>query len=162
MLGLPLTNAVDIWSLGCLAARLYLGRQLYHRSTEDEMASVTWLVIDSVKKKCLWKRLKWAWTLSLTVWLQPTVEVHCGDTRSASRWHAGHRSQNWPFLQERLSRFLDTKGITASASTIFLMELKSYKWRCFTELYFWFLFRLKTTNRQPNSQTNPQPGIYSL
>lgn len=41
MLGLPLTNAVDIWSLGRLAARLYLGRQLYHRSTEDEVASVT-------------------------------------------------------------------------------------------------------------------------
>lgn len=161
MLGLPLTNAVDVWSLGRLAARLYLGRQLYHRSTEDEVASVTWLVIDSVKKKSLWKRVKSARTLSLNVWLQPTAEVHCGHTRSASRWHAGQRGQNSHFLQERLLRFLDTKGITASLSHIFLMELQRAR-GCFTELYFWFLFRLKTTNRQQNGQTNPQSGIYSL
>ncbi|XP_029700615.1 homeodomain-interacting protein kinase 2-like isoform X1 [Takifugu rubripes] len=37
MLGLPLTAAVDIWSLGCLAATLYLGRQQYGGFTEYEM-----------------------------------------------------------------------------------------------------------------------------
>ncbi|CAF99493.1 unnamed protein product [Tetraodon nigroviridis] len=37
LLGLPLTEAIDIWSLGCLAAQLYLGRQLYHTSSESEM-----------------------------------------------------------------------------------------------------------------------------
>lgn len=41
MLGLPLTEAIDIWSLGCLVARLYLGRQLYHTSCESDMASTT-------------------------------------------------------------------------------------------------------------------------
>ena len=41
MLGLPLTEAIDVWSLGCLAARLYLGRQLYSEVTEYEMASIT-------------------------------------------------------------------------------------------------------------------------
>ncbi|TWW65426.1 Homeodomain-interacting protein kinase 1 [Takifugu flavidus] len=37
MLGLPLTAAIDIWSLGCLAATLYLGRQPYGGFTEYEM-----------------------------------------------------------------------------------------------------------------------------
>lgn len=50
MLGLPLTEAIDIWSLGCLAARLYLGGHLYHASSESEMASLTSFVIESVRK----------------------------------------------------------------------------------------------------------------
>lgn len=50
MLGLPLTEAVDIWSLGCLAAGLYLGRQLYYASSESKMARMTLLVIESVHK----------------------------------------------------------------------------------------------------------------
>uniref|UniRef100_A0A3P8UPE1 Protein kinase domain-containing protein n=1 Tax=Cynoglossus semilaevis TaxID=244447 RepID=A0A3P8UPE1_CYNSE len=34
LLGLPFTEAIDIWSLGCLAAVLYLGTQLYPGKTE--------------------------------------------------------------------------------------------------------------------------------
>uniref|UniRef100_A0A3P8UJQ7 Protein kinase domain-containing protein n=1 Tax=Cynoglossus semilaevis TaxID=244447 RepID=A0A3P8UJQ7_CYNSE len=35
LLGLPFTEAIDIWSLGCLAAVLYLGTQLYPGKTES-------------------------------------------------------------------------------------------------------------------------------
>lgn len=40
MLGLPLTAAIDVWSLGYLAVTLYLGRQLYGGFTEYEMVSL--------------------------------------------------------------------------------------------------------------------------
>ncbi|TWW60040.1 Homeodomain-interacting protein kinase 2 [Takifugu flavidus] len=38
-LGLPLTEAIDMWSLGCLCARLYLGVRLYYGKNEYEMES---------------------------------------------------------------------------------------------------------------------------
>uniref|UniRef100_A0A3P8UPB0 Protein kinase domain-containing protein n=1 Tax=Cynoglossus semilaevis TaxID=244447 RepID=A0A3P8UPB0_CYNSE len=37
ILGLPFTVAIDMWSLGCLAAALYLGTQLYPGKTEYDM-----------------------------------------------------------------------------------------------------------------------------
>ncbi|XP_047196819.1 uncharacterized protein LOC118114020 [Hippoglossus stenolepis] len=37
MLGLPLTPATDIWSLGCIAAELFLGSQLYPGNCEYDM-----------------------------------------------------------------------------------------------------------------------------
>uniref|UniRef100_A0A3P8UI90 Protein kinase domain-containing protein n=1 Tax=Cynoglossus semilaevis TaxID=244447 RepID=A0A3P8UI90_CYNSE len=41
ILGLPFTVAIDMWSLGCLAAALYLGTQLYPGKTEYDMMRVT-------------------------------------------------------------------------------------------------------------------------
>lgn len=39
-MGLALTEAIDMWSLGCLCARLYLGVQLYSGKNEYEMESI--------------------------------------------------------------------------------------------------------------------------
>lgn len=44
-LGLPLTEAIDMWSLGCLCARLYLGVRLYCGKNEYEMESIPSLVL---------------------------------------------------------------------------------------------------------------------
>lgn len=44
-LGLPLTDAIDMWSLGCLGARLYLGVRLYYGTNEYEMESITFLAL---------------------------------------------------------------------------------------------------------------------
>lgn len=38
---LPFTQAIDMWSLGCLAVALYLGTLLYTGHNEYDMASVT-------------------------------------------------------------------------------------------------------------------------
>nr|XP_046274229.1 homeodomain-interacting protein kinase 1-like [Scatophagus argus] len=37
LLGLPFTEAIDMWALGCLAATLYLGKMLYPGSCEYDM-----------------------------------------------------------------------------------------------------------------------------
>ncbi|XP_029929810.1 homeodomain-interacting protein kinase 1-like [Myripristis murdjan] len=39
MLGLPYTEAIDVWSLGCVAAELFLGQPLYPGRNEYEMFS---------------------------------------------------------------------------------------------------------------------------
>lgn len=41
ILGLPFTEAIDMWSLGILAAALYLGTLLYPGSNEYDMVSIT-------------------------------------------------------------------------------------------------------------------------
>lgn len=41
ILGLPFTEAIDMWSLGCMAAELYLGTLLYPGNTEYDMVSST-------------------------------------------------------------------------------------------------------------------------
>uniref|UniRef100_A0A668AR81 Protein kinase domain-containing protein n=1 Tax=Myripristis murdjan TaxID=586833 RepID=A0A668AR81_9TELE len=40
MLGLPYTEAIDVWSLGCVAAELFLGQPLYPGRNEYEMVSL--------------------------------------------------------------------------------------------------------------------------
>ncbi|XP_008323260.1 homeodomain-interacting protein kinase 1-like isoform X2 [Cynoglossus semilaevis] len=37
LLGLPLTEAIDMWSLGCMVAFMYLGTELYNGNNEYEM-----------------------------------------------------------------------------------------------------------------------------
>ena len=39
VLGLPITKAVDIWSLGCVIASLFLGDHLYPCRDEYELVS---------------------------------------------------------------------------------------------------------------------------
>ena len=41
ILGLPFTEAIDMWSLGCLAAALYLGHLLYPGRSEYDMVNMT-------------------------------------------------------------------------------------------------------------------------
>lgn len=48
-LGLPLTEAIDMWSLGCLCARLLLGFRLYCGKNEYEMESIFFLSFPFVK-----------------------------------------------------------------------------------------------------------------
>lgn len=40
ILGIPYTTAIDMWSLGCVVAELFLGRVLYRGSCEYHMVSV--------------------------------------------------------------------------------------------------------------------------
>lgn len=40
ILGLPYTPAIDMWSLGCIAAELFLGHVLYPGDCEYDMVSV--------------------------------------------------------------------------------------------------------------------------
>lgn len=41
ILALHFTQAIDMWSLGCLAAELYLGTLLYPGVNDYDMASIT-------------------------------------------------------------------------------------------------------------------------
>lgn len=41
ILGFPFTEAIDMWSLGCLAAELFLGRMLYPGSCEYDIVRTT-------------------------------------------------------------------------------------------------------------------------
>lgn len=51
ILGNPSTTAIDMWSLGCIAAELFLGFVLYPGNCEYDMVSVT---LKSAKKKVLY------------------------------------------------------------------------------------------------------------
>lgn len=43
LLGLPFTEAIDMWSLGCIAAILYLGTLLYPGRSEYDMVRISFL-----------------------------------------------------------------------------------------------------------------------
>jgi serine/threonine protein kinase len=36
MLGIPYTNAIDMWSLGCIIAELYVGYPLFPGDSEND------------------------------------------------------------------------------------------------------------------------------
>lgn len=101
MLGLPLTPAIDIWSLGCLAATLYLGRQLYGGFTEYEMVSLQLL--------STWVRF----TQSASVTLVTTYRWGALWRHRASRWNAWCRSQNSRFLLQMSAVLLLLNSFTA-------------------------------------------------
>lgn len=48
LLGAPFNEAIDVWSLGCVAATMILGATLFPGTNEYDMASVTLLVISCV------------------------------------------------------------------------------------------------------------------
>lgn len=48
-IGLPYTTAIDMWSLGCIAAELFLGHILYPGQSEYEMVSV---ILKCVIQEC--------------------------------------------------------------------------------------------------------------
>lgn len=39
-MGLPVTEAIDMWSLGCVVGKLYLGDRLFSGKNEYEMESI--------------------------------------------------------------------------------------------------------------------------
>lgn len=107
MLGLPLTAAIDIWSLGCLAATLYLGRQLYGGFTEYEMVSLQLL--------STWVRF----TRSARVTLVTTYRWGALWRHRASRWNAWCRSQNSRFLLQMSAVLLLLNIFTAIFFQVF-------------------------------------------
>lgn len=44
-MGLPVTEAVDMWSLGCVVGKLYLGDRLFNGKNEYDMESILLFVI---------------------------------------------------------------------------------------------------------------------
>jgi len=42
LLGLPFTEAIDMWSLGCVLAELFLGWPLYPGSSEYDQVGASW------------------------------------------------------------------------------------------------------------------------
>ncbi|TWW65276.1 Homeodomain-interacting protein kinase 2 [Takifugu flavidus] len=73
LLGLPLTEAVDMWSLGCLVGRLHLGYRLFDGNNEyDMMRSIVELLgqppnsmLDAgINTKQYFKKSLWAWNRS--------------------------------------------------------------------------------------------------
>lgn len=46
LLGLPFCEAIDMWSLGCVIAELFLGWPLYPGSSEyDQVSNATWILV---------------------------------------------------------------------------------------------------------------------
>ncbi|XP_059195866.1 homeodomain-interacting protein kinase 3-like [Centropristis striata] len=67
ILGLPFTTAIDMWSLGCIAAELFLGHLLYPGSTEynilRQMMQIQGqlphkLLKDGMKTRCFFRKIK--------------------------------------------------------------------------------------------------------
>lgn len=54
LLGLPVTEAIDMWSLGCVVGKLYLGDRLFNGKNEYDMESILLFVIYNYTPSFSW------------------------------------------------------------------------------------------------------------
>lgn len=77
LLGLPFTEAIDMWSLGCLTVTLYLGIILYPGNSEYDMVSTTWVFF-------IKNFISWFIEMTSVIWFtcnypRPGLPVWCDD-----------------------------------------------------------------------------------
>ena len=53
MLGIPYTPAIDMWSLGCIIAELYIGYPLFPGESENDQMSRVMEMLDVPSKEVL-------------------------------------------------------------------------------------------------------------
>lgn len=121
ILALHFTQAIDMWSLGCLAAELYLGTLLYPGVNDYDMVRIpiqfigqwgsyfvsTLLILTGLNQKSTWN------TSMMYCCACPSDQVHSGNSGSATRQHAQHWAEDGAFLWESLhitNQSLETEG----------------------------------------------------